>query len=147
MIDGVKVEDLRVIPDDRGYLMEMFRSDSPDFQKFGQVYMTVVYPGVVKAWHYHKKQTDNFVCVAGMAKVALTMPARARPPRARPTPSSSAGSGSAGSPSRRASTTASPPWARSRPPSSTSPPSSTTTRTRTSSAGPGTTPRSAMTGR
>jgi dTDP-4-dehydrorhamnose 3,5-epimerase len=71
MIEGVKIEDLRVIPDDRGYLMEMFRSDSPDFQKFGQVYMTVVYPGVVKAWHYHKRQTDNFVCVAGMAKVAL----------------------------------------------------------------------------
>ena len=71
MIEGVKVEELRVIPDERGYLMEMFRSDSPDFQKFGQVYMTVVYPGVVKAWHYHQKQTDNFVCVAGMAKVGL----------------------------------------------------------------------------
>ena len=71
MIEGVKVEDLRVLPDDRGYLMEMFRSDSPDFQKFGQVYMTLVNPGVVKAWHYHKKQTDNFVCVRGMAKVAL----------------------------------------------------------------------------
>ena len=71
MIDGVKVEDLRVIPDDRGCLMEMYRSDHPDFQKFGQVYVTMVYPGVVKAWHYHKKQTDNFVCVSGMAKVAL----------------------------------------------------------------------------
>jgi dTDP-4-dehydrorhamnose 3,5-epimerase len=71
MIDGVKAEDLRVIPDERGYLMEMFRSDNPDFQKFGQVYLTMVYPNVVKAWHYHKKQTDNFFCVRGMAKVAL----------------------------------------------------------------------------
>jgi dTDP-4-dehydrorhamnose 3,5-epimerase len=71
MIDGVKIEDLRVIPDQRGYLMEMFRSDSPDFEKFGQVYMTVVYPGVVKAWHCHQKQTDNFVCVAGVARVGL----------------------------------------------------------------------------
>ena len=71
MIDGVKVKALSVIPDDRGYLMEMLRSDDPEFQRFGQVYMTVVYPGVVKAWHYHKKQTDHFVCVAGMAKVAL----------------------------------------------------------------------------
>ena len=71
MIEGVKAEELRVIPDDRGYLMEMFRSDSPDFQQFGQVYMTVVYPGVVKAWHYHEKQTDNLICVAGMAKVGL----------------------------------------------------------------------------
>jgi dTDP-4-dehydrorhamnose 3,5-epimerase len=71
MIDGVKVKDLKVIPDERGSLMEMLRSDDPDFTKFGQVYMTMVYPGVVKAWHYHKKQTDHFVCVSGMAKVAL----------------------------------------------------------------------------
>lgn len=71
MIDGVKVKDLKVIPDDRGMLMEMWRSDDPDFQRFGQCYITMVYPGVVKAWHYHKKQTDHFVCVSGMAKVAL----------------------------------------------------------------------------
>lgn len=71
MIEGVKIEELRVIPDDRGYLMEMLRADSPDFEKFGQVYLTVVYPGVVKAWHSHTKQTDNFVCVSGMAKVGL----------------------------------------------------------------------------
>ncbi len=51
--------------------MEMWRSDDPDFQKFGQCYVTMVYPGVVKAWHYHKKQTDHFVCVGGMAKVVL----------------------------------------------------------------------------
>lgn len=71
MIDGVLVEDLTVIPDERGYLMEMMRADSPGYVKFGQVYMTVVYPGVVKAWHYHRKQTDNFVCVSGMAKIGL----------------------------------------------------------------------------
>jgi dTDP-4-dehydrorhamnose 3,5-epimerase len=71
MIDGVKVKDLKVVPDERGLLMEMLRSDDPDFQHFGQVYVTMVYPGVVKAWHYHKKQTDHFVCVGGMAKVVL----------------------------------------------------------------------------
>ena len=71
MIDGVKLKDLRVTPDDRGMLMEIWRSDDPDFQRFGQCYITCVYPGVVKAWHNHKKQTDHFVCVSGMAKVAL----------------------------------------------------------------------------
>jgi dTDP-4-dehydrorhamnose 3,5-epimerase len=30
-----------------------------------------VYAGVVKGWHYHRKQTDHFVCVRGMAKVVL----------------------------------------------------------------------------
>jgi len=51
--------------------MEMWRSDDPDFERFGQCYVTLVYPGVVKAWHYHVKQTDHFVCVSGMAKVVL----------------------------------------------------------------------------
>jgi len=71
MIEGVSVRKLRLIPDERGFLMEMFRSDWDEFQKFGQTYVTAVYPGAVKAWHYHKIQTDHFICVAGMAKVVL----------------------------------------------------------------------------
>ena len=71
MIDGVKTRKLRLIPDERGYLMEMLRSDWEEFEKFGQVYVTAVYPGVVKGWHYHKIQTDHFICVHGMAKVVL----------------------------------------------------------------------------
>ncbi len=71
MIEGVKVRKLRVIPDERGFLMEMMRSDWEEFDKFGQVYITAVYPGAVKAWHYHRIQTDHFICIQGMAKVVL----------------------------------------------------------------------------
>jgi len=71
MINGVKVKKLKVIPDDRGKLMEILRSDDKIFKKFGQVYITTALPGVVKAWHYHKIQTDNFTCVSGMMKLAL----------------------------------------------------------------------------
>jgi dTDP-4-dehydrorhamnose 3,5-epimerase len=71
MIDGVKVKKLKVIPDERGMLMEMLRCDDEFYQKFGQVYLTVAFPGVVKGWHYHKIQTDHFVCVKGMMKVVL----------------------------------------------------------------------------
>ena len=71
MIHGVKIKKLKVIPDERGFLMEMMRDDDAFFQKFGQVYLSVVYPGVVKGWHYHRKQTDHFVLVKGMAKVVL----------------------------------------------------------------------------
>ncbi|MBI2870214.1 MAG: dTDP-4-dehydrorhamnose 3,5-epimerase family protein [Candidatus Omnitrophica bacterium] len=71
LIDGVEVKKLKVLPDGRGRLMEMVRSDDPFFTSFGQVYMTSVYPGVVKGWHYHKKQVDHFVCVQGMVKVVL----------------------------------------------------------------------------
>jgi len=71
MIDGVKIKKLRVIPDERGRLMEMLRADDEIFIKFGQVYLTTIYPGVVKGWHYHKKQIDNFAVVDGMVKVVL----------------------------------------------------------------------------
>lgn len=71
MIEGVKTRKLRLIPDERGYLMEMLRSDWEEYDKFGQVYVTAVYPGVVKGWHYHKIQSDHFICVQGMAKVVL----------------------------------------------------------------------------
>ncbi|GBC77238.1 UDP-2-acetamido-2,6-beta-L-arabino-hexul-4-ose reductase [bacterium HR08] len=71
MIEGVRVKPLRMIPDERGRLMELLRADDEIFIKFGQVYMTTVYPGVVKAWHYHKKQYDNFVAVRGMIKLVL----------------------------------------------------------------------------
>ena len=71
MIDGVSVKRLKVIPDERGRLMEMIRCDDPEFIKFGQVYMTTAYPGVVKGWHYHQKQTDNLVVVKGMVKLVL----------------------------------------------------------------------------
>ena len=73
-ISGVKTRRLKLIPDDRGWLMEMLRSDWEEFEKFGQTYVTACYPGVVKAWHYHKHQTDHFICVSGMAKVALYDP-------------------------------------------------------------------------
>ncbi len=62
---------LELIPDDRGWLMEILRSDWDIYEKFGQVYLTTVYPNVVKAWHYHKVQTDHFACVSGMIKLVL----------------------------------------------------------------------------
>lgn len=71
MIEGVKVKKLKLIPDDRGRLMEILRRDDEMFQKFGQVYMTTAKPGVVKAWHYHKKQTDNFTCISGCMRLGL----------------------------------------------------------------------------
>ncbi len=71
MIDGVVVKKLKMLPDERGRLMEILRCDEEIFTKFGQVYMTTTYSGVVKAWHYHKKQDDFITCVKGMLKLVL----------------------------------------------------------------------------
>ena len=81
MIEGVRTKSLKLIPDERGWLMEMLRNDDPVFVKFGQLYATATYPGVVKGWHLHREQVDNFVCVAGMVKLVLYDPREDSPTR------------------------------------------------------------------
>lgn len=71
MIEGVKTKKLKVIPDERGRLMEFLRNDDDLFIKFGQVYVSTTYSGAVKGWHYHKVQTDTITCVKGMLKLVL----------------------------------------------------------------------------
>lgn len=71
LIDGVQIKQLKWITDERGKLMEILRCDDPLFDKFGQVYVTTCYPGVVKAWHYHQHQADNMSVIKGMARIAL----------------------------------------------------------------------------
>src|SRR3972149_3531598 len=71
MIEGIVIKPLTVNADERGYLMEMLREDDDVFERFGQSYVALNYPGVVRAWHYHLRQTDHFVVVKGMVKVGL----------------------------------------------------------------------------
>jgi len=71
MIQGVRIKPLTRHVDDRGYVMEILRDDDDLFIKFGQIYVATCYPGVVKAWHAHQRQTDNFCVIKGHAKVGL----------------------------------------------------------------------------
>ena len=71
MIEGVVTKQLKQVADERGWLIEIMRSDWEQFQKFGQAYITAAYPQVVKAWHIHKKQTDNITCIKGMMQLVL----------------------------------------------------------------------------
>ena len=71
-IRGVQVKPLKVVADEPDWLMEILRSDDSElFSRFGQVYGSATYPGLVKARHYHEKQTDNVACIAGMIKLGL----------------------------------------------------------------------------
>ncbi len=71
MIDGVVVKQLRRIPDERGYIMHMLRSDAPEFERFGEIYFSAIYPDAIKAWHLHKVMTLNYAVVVGMIKLVL----------------------------------------------------------------------------
>jgi len=70
-IDGVRVQPLTRIPDERGVILHMLRRDDPWFSQFGEIYFSMVYPGVVKGWHLHKRMTLNYAVPAGMIKLAL----------------------------------------------------------------------------
>ncbi|KPJ53963.1 hypothetical protein AMJ39_02505 [candidate division TA06 bacterium DG_24] len=71
MIEGVQVIPLTRHVDERGYVMEILRSDDTHYEKFGQVYVATCNPGIIKAWHAHRKQTDHFAVVKGNAKIGL----------------------------------------------------------------------------
>ncbi len=71
MIDGIEIKQLKRHADERGFLMEMLREDDSMFEHFGQSYVSMNYPGVIRAWHYHKKQNDVWVCVKGMIKAVV----------------------------------------------------------------------------
>ena len=71
MIEGVSFVPLRRIPDERGTIMHMLRSDDPHFADFGEIYFTTVHEGVVKGWHRHRDVTVNYACPFGRIKLAL----------------------------------------------------------------------------
>lgn len=71
MIEGVVVKPLKQIVDERGKIMHMLRADDPIFEKFGEIYFSVVHPGVVKGWHLHTRMTLNYAVVSGNIKLVL----------------------------------------------------------------------------
>lgn len=71
LIDGVVIKPLRKIPDERGAVYHMLRNDDELYEAFGEIYFSVVNPGVIKAWHIHERMTLNYAVVSGMIKLAL----------------------------------------------------------------------------
>lgn len=70
-INGVIIQPLKQIRDERGSVMHMLRSDSPYYEQFGEVYFSTVKQGVVKAWKQHKVMTQNFAVPIGMIKIVI----------------------------------------------------------------------------
>ena len=71
MITDVIITPLRKIPDERGCIMHMLRSDEPHYSAFGEIYFSTAYPGVIKGWHEHTRQVQNYAVIDGMIKLVL----------------------------------------------------------------------------
>ncbi len=71
MIAGVETIPLLRIQDERGHVMRMLRADDPHFTTFGEIYFSIIYPGIIKGWHLHSRMTINYAVVQGNIKLVL----------------------------------------------------------------------------
>lgn len=71
MIKGVIIKPLKRIYDERGAVFHMIRCDDPNFEKFGEIYFSLVYPNVIKGWHLHTEMTLNYAVISGTIKLVL----------------------------------------------------------------------------
>lgn len=71
MIDGVVITPLKQIRDERGAVLHMLRTDAPHFAGFGEVYFSIVNPGVVKGWRRHTRMTMSLTVPKGRVKLVL----------------------------------------------------------------------------
>ena len=70
-IEGVVVKKLVRHPDDRGFFQEILRDDDALLRNFGQASLSMSYPAVIKAFHYHERQDDLWFFPVGSAQVVL----------------------------------------------------------------------------
>ena len=70
-IDGAVIKPLVRHCDERGYLLEVARDDDGLLERFGQSTFTLTYPGVIKAFHWHRRQHDLWFVAQGEARVVL----------------------------------------------------------------------------
>jgi dTDP-4-dehydrorhamnose 3,5-epimerase len=74
-IVGVRVLAFDLWPDDRGYFLEVARLQQGLVADFApgttQVSAALSYPGTIKAFHFHRHQTDVWIPSQGMFQIAL----------------------------------------------------------------------------
>ena len=72
MIEGVVLKELETFNDDRGFFRELIRSTDDSFREgFGQWSHSLMFDEVIKAWHFHRIQTDWWYIVSGVLRVGL----------------------------------------------------------------------------
>jgi len=71
MIEGVLVQELKQIADERGRVMRMVRVDDSVFEKFGEIYFSEVLPGMIKAWNRHKRMSQLFAVPVGKIRLVI----------------------------------------------------------------------------
>ena len=70
-IKGIRIVKLNEIFDSKGSVLHMIKSSSPEFQKFGECYISEVNYNSIKGWKLHSRQTQNISVPSGKIKMVL----------------------------------------------------------------------------
>jgi dTDP-4-dehydrorhamnose 3,5-epimerase len=70
-VEGVGVFPLKQFADERGKVMHMLRADAPHFERFGEIYFSVIRPGAIKAWKRHRVVTQNLAVPLGRIRLVV----------------------------------------------------------------------------
>jgi len=71
ILEKVKVKKIKRFADDRGFFSEIAKEGEETFQTIKQTSYTETYPGVIKAFHWHRKQYDIWFPIKGSLQVVL----------------------------------------------------------------------------
>ena len=72
LFQEVRIKQLKTLTDSRGFFREIIRSTDDLFTEgFGQWSHSLMFDGVIKAWHYHNIQTDWWYVCNGVLRIGL----------------------------------------------------------------------------
>ena len=83
LIHDIIIKPLEVIADERGMVLHMLREDDAIFKHFGEIYFSVVYPGVIKGWKRHQRMTQHFAVPVGIIHLVFYDDRKESPTRGR----------------------------------------------------------------
>ena len=70
-IEGVSLQPLKIISDERGAVLHMLQDSDPFFNNFGEIYFSEINSGYIKAWKRNKKQTQNLAVPIGSINLVI----------------------------------------------------------------------------
>ena len=64
-IKHIKKTKLKKIPSYKGSVLHCLKSNEKNFTKFGEIYISIINEGKIKAWKYHRKMFLNLIVPIG----------------------------------------------------------------------------------
>ncbi len=71
MIEDVRIFKLEKFHNSKGMNVQIFKGDEEGFPQIRHLYCSSLYPGEIKAWHFHRRKREMIACFTGMIKLVI----------------------------------------------------------------------------